>query len=966
MPVITSDELRNILELFKDARPLTLNISAYEKAQVKLEFDEYISGKIKDIKTLLPLSIYYILTKMSSSEQISFIKDNINYLKDNDDSIFLYGIEEPKELSYYLSFDVLKNIYEIDKVLFEKIINGNVENVFNGFTHNEYLLYFEKFKSYLSNIKTYKLFAIFDEHSRICFKQSGVNNPSKLQEIYDKEFIDYFKNNYKDKIDSFTPQELLNFIFYFKKIDEYKEQILIYKEKLKLALQNIEYYDLNEYLCNYTNKEQQQILFSYFLETIVKKQDIRKIISNISSDVIFNLYKKDKSIFANMTLFDWVKLCAKKHKLSDEFKSILDDYKIDNIIEIFNEEFFSVYNDESNLYALKYIENKYRSSLKSNKLIPINKITSIFTEEYLNNLKYLEINLKNKIISKNSPEYKENLAKFIFYLNEKNIALELSHNDFSEISKLFYCTVMGSNISILFRISNIEEITILNRLGNIEFKASDFTVSQLKSYNVKQHKKLCILFGDNKFYKSQYQNLILKLMLLVGYNNAKKMLEICSDIPVLEHLVGSVYVKDINLDEQGNPILNKKIMNLLFSDKNYLKIYQMLKSKDNDLYKYFPRIFNEWKVIKVNSKDKSLKSIIDFLKTDDITLPPKYYRLEGLFKYIGCRSNVVDETLYLHDQMLKRIESTIPRVYGTLNDYSYEILKLSDMQGLTVGNKTDCCFTILGNGYSCLKHAVTSKNGRILVIKKDSELIAHSWIWRNGDLLCLDNIEISKSISEINFLDVYLKFADEIIEKSFETEGVNNCIKNITIGYTSFDKRINGIENYPCLISKNCNLKEQDFNSRIGNNRIFMDTLPKPIEEVTYSDSKNVQYLLRGTGVFNLRQSSYIYMDERNEVLYYSNLESYSDDYLRSLNNKLNSLRYMKYEEKGRISSFKIIDVEKLEEVYCNDDWYLITYKDGNIEKYINSKDIRINNELPKNKSKIYVKNENSDFMLNK
>ena len=179
---------------------------------------------------------------------------------------------------------------------------------------------------------------------------------------------------------------------------------------------------------------------------------------------------------------------------------------------------------------------------------------------------------------------------------------------------------------------------------------------------------------------------------------------------------------------KGDPILNSKIMNLLFSDKDYSKIKEMLSNKDNVLYKYFPRIFSEWEMIQINGKDKTLNTIIDFLKSDEISVPPEYYRLVGLFKFIGCSNSVVNETLSLHNQMLNRTESSIPRIVGTKDEYSYEILRLDDMEGLVVGNKTDCCFTVLGNGYSCLKHAVTSKNGRILVIKKNNEILAHSWI----------------------------------------------------------------------------------------------------------------------------------------------------------------------------------------------------------------------------------------------
>lgn len=356
-------------------------------------------------------------------------------------------------------------------------------------------------------------------------------------------------------------------------------------------------------------------------------------------------------------------------------------------------------------------------------------------------------------------------------------------------------------------------------------------------------------------------------MFMVGYNHTKEILSIDDSIPTLEHLVGNVDVKNIKLNSQGNPILNDKIINTLFSND---KIKKMLENKESELYKYFPRIFSEWELIKANQKDKTLDIIIDYLKADNISLPPKYNSLTGLFKYIGCKNSIVNETFQLHDEMLKRTESTIPKIQGNLGEYSYEVLDLQDMESLVVGNKTDCCFTVLGNGYSCLKHACTSKNGRILVIKKNNELIAHSWLWRNGDLLCLDNIELSKFINEVNFLDVYLRFADELINESFKYEGYDSCIKNVTIGYTNFDKPNEELKKYPCLISNTCDLEKKDFGKRIGLKRTFVDSLPSPIEEVGYTDSKNVQYLIKGNAIFNLGQSHYLYKDkevEKNKVL---------------------------------------------------------------------------------------------------
>ena len=40
-------------------------------------------------------------------------------------------------------------------------------------------------------------------------------------------------------------------------------------------------------------------------------------------------------------------------------------------------------------------------------------------------------------------------------------------------------------MTIVYQLSSIEEITIFNRIGHIDFDVKDFTVEQLEKYNVK-------------------------------------------------------------------------------------------------------------------------------------------------------------------------------------------------------------------------------------------------------------------------------------------------------------------------------------------------------------------------------------------------------------------------------------------------------------------------------------------------
>lgn len=950
MPDLNDEEMKVLLEeLKKNSIPLSLNISKEKEEKTLKECDEYIKTGNKNINDMTPLSIYYIISKLPEEKQITFLKENIKYIKEHDEEIFLYTMLAPRSLSYFLSFNVLKELRNIDVDIFKKVISESPENLFHGFVHEDYYSFYKEFFSELIEIENREFINGLYFHNVCCYdatKTNDINNVFELQRAYNKEFMDFLLEKYIDKINDFKPRQLLKFISYIEDIDVYRKFINNHYDKLNIAFNNIDEYDLKEYLSE-TNEEKQEILISNFFENIIKKQDIKKIIYKISPNIIIDLYNKNQEVFNKFTLNDWIKVCSKIRVYNDDFRAILDTFEINNIEELFDTKFYASNWHKESVSALRDIETKYRNSLKIKGVLEeIDATTSIFSEKYLKNLRELKEILQNSTISKNDKNYKQHLSNFILFLKNQNIINNIENNNFKEIEKLFYRIVIGKSITILYELSSIEEITIFNRLGQIDFKVEDFTVEQLENYNVKQHKQLCKKFEKSDWHFRSYKQLILKLMLMVGFNNTRALLEIDDTLPVLEHLVGNVDVKNVKLDEQCNPILNTKLMNLLFSDKDYSKMKEMLSNKDNDLYKYFPRMFSEWEMIVMNDKDKSLKIIIDFLKSDEISLPPKYYRLEGLFKFIGCSNSNVNETLLLHDQILTRVCSTIPRITGTKDEYSYEILRLDDMEALAIGNKTDCCFTVLGNGYSCLKHSLTSNNGRILVVKKGNEILAHSWIWRNGDLLCLDNIEISKKINSVDFFSVYLQVADELLKTSYQSEKIESCIKNITIGFTNFDKEIKGIEQYPCLIAKTCNLEDKDFGSRLGSNRKFVDVLPQPIEEVGYSDSKNVQYLIRGNGKFNLYQSCFTYQDERKDVMYYSEDESYEEDYIKVINKKVNALRYVKAEKDNNLESYKAMYVEDLKEAYCNDDWYVISYANGDTETFNNSTDERANKEI--------------------
>lgn len=101
----------------------------------------------------------------------------------------------------------------------------------------------------------------------------------------------------------------------------------------------------------------------------------------------------------------------------------------------------------------------------------------------------------------------------------------------------------------------------------------------------------------------------------------------------------------------------------------------------------------------------------------------------------------------IHNYGKQRVFSSIPRieqkVEKTSGIYNYEILRLDDPLAMAIGTLTDCCQELNNCAEVCMEHSMVDKNGRVFVIKDEyGNIVAQSWVWRNKDVLCFDNIEI--------------------------------------------------------------------------------------------------------------------------------------------------------------------------------------------------------------------------------
>ena len=113
MPELTDEQMKEIFDLIKkNAIPVTLNVSKENEEKALKECDEYIETGNKNINDMTPLSIYYIISKLPEEKQITFLKENIKYIKEHDNDIFLYTMLAPKSLAYFLSSSFLLQNYQ--------------------------------------------------------------------------------------------------------------------------------------------------------------------------------------------------------------------------------------------------------------------------------------------------------------------------------------------------------------------------------------------------------------------------------------------------------------------------------------------------------------------------------------------------------------------------------------------------------------------------------------------------------------------------------------------------------------------------------------------------------------------------------------------------------------------------------------------------------------------------------------
>ena len=196
------------------------------------------------------------------------------------------------------------------------------------------------------------------------------------------------------------------------------------------------------------------------------------------------------------------------------------------------------------------------------------------------------------------------------------------------------------------------------------------------------------------------------------------------------------------------------------------------------------RQFSEIKTINSN-RFLTWELAVSFVQENKFTsVNPGNERVAEVSAIAGYSQADFDTLQQIYNYGKQRTFSSIPRIEQSVEKgsrkYTYEILRLDDPFAMAVGTLTDCCQALNHPAEVCMEHSMVDKNGRVFLIRDETgKPVAQSWVWRNQDVLCFDNIEIpdrafARMVKEYPELgrkgftdevfEIYKKAAHELIE----------------------------------------------------------------------------------------------------------------------------------------------------------------------------------------------------------
>jgi len=745
-------------------------------------------------------------------------------------------------------------------------------------------IYFHSIESYNDLINLPKNAIVLDRQQNKLFYYFGIDNIQKLEEE-----IHIFENNF----------------------DEYFELLLDFASKF--PTNNTSNHDKYIKFIGYDNFRE---FFSKIL-TIFKRKGVFKEVSNY--DFIEGKFRSDfpeifidedaplelkNYFYTNQVFLSYLVKHPeyKKYIIGKDYGSTLGiDASSDELNLYFNvfgfDEGIKLLKSQENV-VLKLIRERNSSTLflwyqkTKNRFVPSEVVMRVFpineSEKFIRNRK-----LWQKLVSVEgfleSDEAKDGLLKLSY-------ALGVFEGDVKSTEKLY-------------RLINLIPETISEN----EFLEYDRWINQQISF---MSSSVCHLVNDIAILLESKNIFLEKNSGFIGQlykkneNGEYKII-----FNMLEMLDVNYKIKELMNKCLNNMITPEKIHNL-FSGFTFNYDVDFVKLFYKNAYEIFYTKKGEH-IVNIQNRFKEIKTINSARKiTLDLAIKCV---LTNVFKGVDVGNNTLASFCsiagYSQDKFERvqdifnysktRIVSSIPKIKGVFKDYTYEILNLNDPLAIVIGTLTNCCQEVFNVAQTCMEHSMLSTNGRVFVIKdKSGKIIAQSWVWRNKEVLCFDNIEVptkilkkDKSILEDVF-NIYNKASlelvkiDKLIYDSTNNKGYLKLV-SVGIGYNDISNILTN------KLEKCVSIKPRLYKSIFDNESLYVND--SITQYAFYSDKHSMlgleelnlykdDYIIKNKYTFNeedynIWESFKVYVDKENssnyEKDYYTLMDFYdlSDDF---------------------------------------------------------------------------------------
>lgn len=764
----------------------------------------------------------------------------------------------------------------------------------------------------------------------------------KVKIKQDYERIEKLLDKYDEHI---CVSEKLHILFHIKDCDFFKRYLNKHKEQFdKIMTNTVLHYD--DMMAEFDGSFEFQYLLN--IKYGVGKFNVIEL-SNIelgnsynifsSFDDIIRITERDifgfdySFLFKGMTFFELKDLVLKELQkegkyLEKSIEELLNKYlseKVDasELYELLsypkiNKIFFEKLMEYLKFFTKMYFEAELFLELLD-KVIILFEYGNIGLDDEFNNIeKFFSVQcfFALKKLNQLSPQDRKNdslyLKCFKLFLEEmiNNFGGELDNESVIVFSNLFHRLIARS-------LTNLNEILLIHdkKMLYHYYKTDEIlsnlpvTFEQIKTYNAKQYISLKKMTNSRSV-------LVLEALIYFGY-------DYCKNSNLLNSKGCSVLLKYIR--KKSNTEIEKfkrfleKDFSVLFNDK--YDIESII-----SMYDYLT--LNGVEKITISKVIKCLDSVENILLPNNRHIGSNLSKLNFIAKGDPLLEKVAGILLY--DEYRFRVLSTIPDISGKLNDYYYQMVDMHDSNIISngIGNYvlpnqkiSSSCLTPNGKASSCLKHGATNENGRFFKVSKNDEIVAYSWVWRCGDVLCFDNIEVTNEfMADINYEEILFRIykiaADKLIKITSKLE--DRGIKLVVVGRNPIDIKIKQLEKLS---------KVNDYTSTLFK--------PNAKEELYLKDSEQVQVILSGSydENLNLQDVKAIYKCKRRKINKFTDLNC---DELKA---KINSI-YFDYSIDNGIKYKEILPNDYVDG-FINEDWFVGTKKDGKREVFYTGKDDR-------------------------